>query len=560
MNGNRSVLLVLTALAIAGCEGGGVDIGVETVDNSVDNSTNGGGGGGGNNPCASYTVANSNEVRIGTFDGTNCVYSGGFVGKTNPLLVNLTIPFISGVHIFQDSLFVGEDVETGAAPAAGEGPTLTIAAGNQLAFSNSADYVLINRGSQIFAEGSPTAPIVFTAFSDAVSDTAGANDVSLWGGIVINGNGITNNCNDAERAADQCHVVSEGQPSHYGGDDNEENSGVLRYVIVKHTGFEVAPNDELNGITFNAVGSGTTVENIEAYSTYDDGFEFFGGAVNVSKAIVLYARDDSLDFSDGYAGTISEALIIHYRTDGNRCIEGDNIAEARGSAEPLDTQPQSNPTIRNLTCITSNGDQSAGQGTHGDSEGALARFGARMHIEDSIFFSGYGFVESGGSLTSNECLEFENATSAVTSVADISNALAAAGASTMEGSLIACEEPVTDTAANGDNFSEWVLGANPSTNGANYSFNTGNAIISTAPNAASVLEPESFYTASSFTDDLGGPVTVTPVTPDVDTDTCDDCPKVGAVLADGDWTTPWAFGLRDGNADEPLWITVPPAP
>ena len=542
MNTTRLAAAVLAALAIAGCDGGGVDLNVETVDNS----TSGGNGGGGSNPCASYTVANSNEVRIGTFDGTNCVYSAGFVGKTNPLLVDLTIPFISGVHIFQDSLFVGQDVETGAAPAAGEGPALTIAAGNRLAFSNSADYVLLNRGAQIFAEGSPTAPIVFTAFSDAVSGTAGANDVSLWGGIVINGNGITNNCNDAERAADQCHVVSEGQPSHYGGDDNADNSGVLRYVIVKHTGFEVAPNDELNGITFNAVGSGTTVENIQAYSTYDDGFEFFGGAVNVNKAIVLYARDDSLDFSDGYVGTISEALIIHYETDGNRCIEGDNIAEGRGAAEPLDTQPQSNPTIRNMTCITSNGDQNAGQGTHGDSEGPIARFGARMQIEDSIIYSGYGFAKNG--MASNECLEFENATSAVTSVADISNALAAAGQSTMKGSLIACEEPVTDTAANGDNFRDWVLGLNPSANGANYSFNTGNAIISTSPNLATVLEADSFYSvpAPSFTDSLGQPVTVTPVGD-----------KVGAVVADDDWTTPWAFGLREENADEPLWFVTP---
>src|SRR5688572_3669019 len=146
MNMNRLVLALLSALAIAGCEGGGVDIGVETVDNSVDNSTNGGGSGG-TNPCASYTPPDSNEVRIGTFDGTNCVYSAAFVGKTNPLLVDLTIPFISGVHVFQDSLFVGLDV-TSAAPAGGEGPTLTIAAGNTVAFSNSADYLLINRGSQ----------------------------------------------------------------------------------------------------------------------------------------------------------------------------------------------------------------------------------------------------------------------------------------------------------------------------------------------------------------------------------------------------------------------------
>ena len=312
MNTTRFAAAVLTALAIAGCEGGGVDLNVSTTDNSTDNSTSGGNGGGSTNPCASYTPPNSNEVRIGTFDGTNCAYSAAFVGKTNPMLVDLTIPFISGVHIFQDSLFVGQDVSSGA-PAGGEGPTLTIAAGSRLAFSTSADYVLINRGSQIIANGSASAPITFTAFGDVVSDTAGANDVSLWGGLVINGNGITNNCTDDERANDLCHVESEGQPSNYGGNDNADNSGVLRYVIIKHTGFEVAPGDELNGITFNAVGSGTTVENVQVYSTYDDGLEFFGGAVNVSKAIVLYARDDALDFSDGYAGTISEALVIHYR-------------------------------------------------------------------------------------------------------------------------------------------------------------------------------------------------------------------------------------------------------
>ena len=89
----------------------------------------------------------------------------------------------------------------------------------------------------------------------AVANTAGANDVQLWGGIVINGNGITNNCSDAERAADQCHVTSEGQPSNYGGDDNAESSGILNYVIVKHTGFEVAPGDPLT-LKFAATNAG----------------------------------------------------------------------------------------------------------------------------------------------------------------------------------------------------------------------------------------------------------------------------------------------------------------
>jgi hypothetical protein len=520
------MLVALAALAVAACDGGGVDLQVQTVDNSTDNSTSGGGGS--TNPCASYTVAGSSEVRQGTFDGTNCVYSSAFVGKTNPLTANLTIPFISGVHIFQDSLFVGQNVTSGVAPAGGTGPVLTIAAGNRLAFSNSADYVLVNRGSQIVANGSPAAPITFTAFADAVTNTAGANDVQLWGGIVVNGNGITNNCSDAERAADQCHVTSEGQPSNYGGDDNSESSGSLRYVVVKHTGFEVAPGDELNGITFNAVGSGTVVENLQVYSTYDDGLEFFGGAVSPKNVIVLYARDDSLDYSDGYVGTIERALIVHYRNDGNRCVEGDNIGEGRSTAgAPLDTAPLSEPVIRNMTCITSNYDS----GTHGDSEGPLGRQGARIRIEDSIVYAGYGVVENGK--TSNECLEIES---------PVSLAWAASGASHVSNTLIACEEAAKGTLANGDTLLQWVT--DTSANGASYAFNAGNRVITDSANAnVVVLEAGSFYTSTALKDAAGAAVTMTPASG-----------QLGAVRRADDWTSPWAFGLRSTNADEPLWF------
>jgi hypothetical protein len=529
MNSNRIVLAVLAALSVAACEGGGVGVKIETNDNSVDNSQSTGGGGS-NNPCASYTAPGTTTVVQGNFDGRNCIYGSAFVGKTNPLKGDLTIPFISGVHIFQDSLFVGENVPSGVAPAGGTGPRLTIAAGATLAFSNSADYLLVNRGSQIIADGSPAAPITLTAFSDAVTNTAGANDVSLWGGVVINGNGITNNCSDIERQNNQCHVTSEGQPSTYGGNDNAESSGILNYLIVKHTGFEVAPGDELNGITFNAVGSGTTVENVQVYSTFDDGLEFFGGAVNVTNAIVLYARDDSFDYSDGYVGTIENALAIHYRNDGNRCVEGDNIGESRSNAgAPLDTSPLSNPVIRRLTCITSNWDA----GTHGDSEGPLGRQGATLRLEDSVIYGGYGVTVNGK--TSNECLEIESAPSL---------AFAASGESYLKNSVIACEEATKGTLANGDPLRDWALGLNPSTNGANYSFNAGNAIITDSANAnVAVLEPGSFFTATTIKDATGATVTVTPASG-----------QLGAVTRANDWTSPWAFGLRSTNADEPLWF------
>lgn len=534
----KLLVLGIAAAVVAGCDGGDVNLGVS----NIDNSTGGGGGntpppnGGGNqNPCASYTDPTTGALRQGSFDGTNCTYGSTFVSSANPLLVDLTIPRIDGVHIFEGSLFVGQNVNSGPAPAAGEGPTLTIEAGSTLAFTDSVDYVLINRGSRIIADGTADAPITFTAVRDAVDGAAGPEDVQLWGGIVINGNGLTNNCTDAERQNNQCHVLAEGQPSNYGGNDNSESSGILRYVVVKHTGFEVAPGNELNGITFNAVGSGTTVENVQVYSTYDDGVEFFGGAVDVTNLITMYVKDDSIDFSDGYVGTIRNALVIQPLNDGNRCVEGDNIGESR--SEPLNTAPRTNPTIANMTCIVGNG--KSPMNTHGDSEGVLLRFGAQAQIVDSIIYSGYGSVFGeqfdGAPRPSNECVEIEH---------DVSLADAAAGNSTITNSIVACEEATKGAFANADTLAEWVAGANPSTNGADYSFNTGNTIITDPTNAnVSVLEPNSFYTATTLTDAAGNPIAITPTSG-----------QLGAVTRANDWTAGWSFGLHADNRGQPLWF------
>jgi hypothetical protein len=533
----KTIRIVLAALAMAGfaaCEGGGVDLNVSNTDNSVDNSSSGGGGGDDDEVCASYTPANSNQAVGGSFDGTNCIYGTDFVSESNPLLVDVTIPFITGAHIFQGSLFVGENVSSGAAPAEGEGPTLTIAAGNTLVFQDAADYVLINRGSQIIASGLPGSPITFTSFTDEISDSAGANDVQQWGGIVINGSGITNNCSDAQRAADDCHVLSEGQPSHYGGDNNSESSGILQYVIVKHTGFEVAPDNELNGITFNAVGSGTVVENIQVYSTYDDGIEFFGGAVNVTNFVALYVRDDSIDYSDGYVGTVENALVIQWRNDGNRCVEGDNVGEVRADAGvPLDTAPLTEPTVRNMTCIVSNQDLATG-GTHDDSEGPTLRRGSKIILENSIVYSGYGTTVN--AVTSNECFEIDDNDG-------VSRGFAAANDNfNVQNTVFACEEGPKDNLNNGDTILEWVLGTNPSTNGADYSFNVGNVVITDVTNAnVQVLQSGTYYTAAAIVDAAGTTVIA-------------DASGLGGVQSNDDWTAPWAFGLRATNRDEALWF------
>ncbi|MEJ2130431.1 MAG: serine/threonine protein kinase [Gammaproteobacteria bacterium] len=574
----RQVLVTAAvSLLIVGCGGGDIKLNPTNIDNSTDNSTNVGGGGG-LNPCANYTDAGSGQFFQGSFDGTNCTYRSDFVGVNNPLTVDLTIPFISGVHIFEDALFVGTDTNTDGVqpPQCGntvadpcDGPTLTIAAGSTLAFLDSSDYIAINRGSRIIADGSAGAPITFTGFTDAVSGNANPEDVQLWGGMLINGNGITNNCTDAQRAAFQCHVVSEGQPTHYGGDNNAESSGVLRYVILKHTGFEVAPGDELNGITFNAVGSGTVVSHIEAYSTFDDGLEFFGGAVNVDHYIGLYVKDDSLDFSDGYSGTIDTALVIQSQTDGNRCIEGDNVGESRvDNGEDPNTTPISMPTFNRLICILANGDSN----THGDSEGILLRLGARAHITNAIVFAG----EPGRVGASNECFEFNG---------DASMNGAIAGETTMTGTILACEEPTkTDgptstTLPNNDPINEWVLGVNPSSvAGADYSFNSFDPGVDldgdlTNDTVFNFIELDPTNGNVSIVDVTSGPSlggTFNSIDLDLDAGVPQtfmmdssaanilivptDGDRLGAVLESDNWTAPWAYGLRDPNRAQPLWF------
>jgi hypothetical protein len=538
----RLLTLSITALLLTACESGDINL----SPTNVSNGGSGGGGGGTFNPCASYAV--SETTRQGSYDGSNCTYDSAFVSESNPITVNLRIPRISGVHIFADSLYVGQNVEPpGVAPAAGTGPTLIIEAGNTLAF-NSSDNILINRGSRIMAEGTANEPIIFTGYEDAVARTAGPFDSQLWAGIVINGNALTNNCDDAQRAANACHVLSEGKPSRYGGNDAAESSGVLRYVVVKHAGFDVTGlGDELNGVTFNAVGSGTVVENLEIYSGFDDGIEFFGGSVNVQNYVALYVRDDSIDFSDGYTGTVKNALVIHAPQNGNNCVEGDNIASGRipnanpGSATAV--VPQTNPTISHMTCIMSNWDT----GTHGPSRGVIVRFGARATITDSVIETGRGAAENGVAAPANVCWEIDGA-----STPDSINA-ASAGNTTINRTAISCQTPTTTTAPadniNGGTQTAWIMntGTTPSP------FNTNNSVLATTSfedATVTVLEPGTFF---SFDRDtvhgqvtLGGPASSNIVLQVPDN-------YIGAVQSTANWTAGWTYGFVVGNRGVAPW-------
>ncbi len=534
----------IATLLLTGCgDDSGITLAPTTNTSNSNNTT--GTGTPAVNPCASYQV--SGQTKQGTFDGTNCTYDVTFVSDTNPLTADLTIPALAsnGVHIFEDSLFVGEDVTSNAAsagvhiPQDGEGPRLTVAPGSLIAFSSSQDYVRIARGSRIIAEGTESNPIIFSAVDDLINNVATESDRGLWGGVQLNGNGITNKCDDASRMATasnphNCHVTAEGRPSTYGGNNNAENSGSLRYVQIRYAGFEVVDGDELNGLTLNAIGSGTNIEYVQTYTTQDDGFELFGGAVNLKHIVAINAGDDSIDFSEGYVGNIQFALVIH-TSGANQCIEGDNNGSNNSQA------PFTKLRISNMTCLTSNVAQNMGTepSSKGSSEGPRYREGAYFEQYNSIITSSDAAMAS-----QNYCLEIKD-----TVTTDGANS----GISAAAGNLIACSAPTSDN--NSATFDiDAFLAATP-----------GDNVVIDTNLPATVLEgldtnPRAYITAAAFADSTTAAVNVNvfDVTTLNDTFAADAAPAVGssgdssffeavnyigAVDASDDWVSAWVIGL-----------------
>ncbi len=212
------------------------------------------------------------------------------------------------------------------------GATLTIDAGTiikgEQGSGSSASALIVARGGKIIAEGTADNPIIFTSTLDniALGETAGTNldetDNQKWGGLIILGRAPIS-------AADgDTESLIEGLPGDeeyglYGGDDPADNSGILRYVSVRHGGAEIGEGNEINGITLGGVGTGTLIENVEVTANLDDGIEFFGGTVNVTNAIVTWQGDDAIDIDQNYAGTINNFYIGHGGDDTDEALEID---------------------------------------------------------------------------------------------------------------------------------------------------------------------------------------------------------------------------------------------
>lgn len=263
------------------------------------------------------------EVKEGCEDGV-CILSGTITED-----LKLTS---DNVYLLRGGVFIGDD----------ENETiLEIEAGTTIYGESSTDGMLVvRRNSKIIAEGTAEAPIVFTS-----SKAEGSRARGDWGGLIINGNAPINACGD--ESAELCEAFGEGGTGFYGGNDPEDDSGVLKYVRVEFAGTLVSPENELNGIAFQAVGNSTVVDYVQVHMNADDGVEFFGGTVDVKHVLITGVGDDSLDWTDGWQG--SAQYVILHQSDDN----GDNGIEADNNGEANDAAPRSNPTLANFTIIGS---------------------------------------------------------------------------------------------------------------------------------------------------------------------------------------------------------------
>ncbi len=207
-----------------------------------------------------------------------------------------------------------------------------------------ASALIIARGATINATGTAEAPIIFTSETD---DTDDPNDKSVtdrgeWGGLVVLGSGIIGD--ETSEAEIEGFELENDPRILYGGNDNEDNSGVLTYISIRHGGSVLEDGDEINGLTLGAVGSGTEIHHVEVLSNDDDGIEWFGGAVDVKYATVAFCADDPFDWDDGYVGRGQYWFGLQGEDDGGNGGEHDG-------AHPDDNPIFSDPTVYNATYI-----------------------------------------------------------------------------------------------------------------------------------------------------------------------------------------------------------------
>lgn len=200
--------------------------------------------------------------------------------------------------------------------------------------------LIITRGSKISAIGTVDKPIVFTS-----NIAAGGRSQGDWGGLILLGKGLNNLGTSVTIEG----VSDATDKAKHGGTDNADNSGTLQYVRIEYAGVALTPDNEINGLTFGSVGSGTTIDYVEVYRSGDDAYEWFGGAVNAKHLLAIDTWDDDFDTDNGFSGKIQFGLAQRLASTAD--VSGSNGFESDNNGAGENTTPLTAATFSNMTVL-----------------------------------------------------------------------------------------------------------------------------------------------------------------------------------------------------------------
>ena len=348
------------------------------------------------------------------------------------------------------------------------GATLTIEPGVTIVAQDDdqVDYILIEQGAMIDARGTADKPIVMTS----TKKQAGA-----WGGLHICGKAPINAGTDAK---------SEIGDASYGGNEPHDNSGVLQYVRVEYGGYAFSEEKEANGFTFYGVGDGTTVDHLQAINGSDDGFEWFGGTVNVKYLISTNNTDDSFDWTEGWCGKGQYMIAQQISDECDALIEADNNDNDNMAA------PISHPVLSNLTLIGNNSDD--------NKRGVRLRAGTQAEIYNAI-------VTGKGRALTTETEGTEKSLADGTSKLQYVYLSSGVSSDNDEGAVL---------------YDQNDFLANDNHNEVGYSFSLTNNIVGTIDGGLDASSVDSFFDKAAY---------------------------VGALPSGNDWTSGWALSADGGS-------------
>jgi len=384
------------------------------------------------------------------------------------------------IYSISGPLNVGTDVGGDGAAAGGQPVTLTIQPGAVLFGSSGNDYLVVNRGSRLIAQGTPAQPIIFTARANVLG-TATDSSQGLWGGVILLGRAPISDCNTAVAGGSaNCQQVIEGTTSSlYGGNVPTDNSGIVQYVQIRYSGFSIAPGNELQSLTAGGVGSATTIDHVQSHNSSDDGLEFFGGRTNLKYFVATGADDDGLDTDLGYRGTVQFVINIHRDSSNGDAVGGE--ADSNGNE---DAQPRQYTRVSNGTFI--------GRSTVQGGNAYLMRGGTDYALLNSILVG------------TNNCLDIDETGGTTTRAAD--NALQDLGPPVFRSVQLACPNPFTNDGNVSLATMQAIFGSGTNNNNANFTTSFTNGFIN-GPNETGVpaTDPRPFNADAFFAVNAAAP-------------------------------------------------------